>query len=123
MRSLLLWLLLSVGLSRPALADDCADLVAAFDNAAAVTCLEALVASGPGLELDLRLARALVDAGEDSEGAVAEEWRSNYHRAVRLRRQLEEVEDELVALALAKRRIKIRIDHILLHFKAGAKPH
>ena len=66
---------------------------------------------------------AAAAGSQDGEGAVAEEWRSNYHRAVRLRRQLEEVEDELVALALAKRRIKIRIDHILLHFKAGAKPH
>jgi len=60
--------------------------------------------------------------GDDPEGiqdAVAEEWRRSYHRAVRLRRELEETEDELAELALAKRRIKIRTDNIILNFRGA----
>lgn len=88
MKPILPCLLLSLRLSVPALSDDCSDLVSAFENTAAVGCLEALLATDPGqLDLELRLVRALVDAGEDSEGAIAEAY---FQRAMVLARRLAE---------------------------------
>jgi len=67
-------------------AGPCEDLVAAFDNDAAADCYRQRLLDSPGdFDLRCKLARALIDAGEDAGGDAAEDW---YRRAVELSEEM-----------------------------------
>lgn len=82
MRTFRLWMLLSLSLFLVSAADNCDDLVAAFDNEAAVDCYRGSLFMDPyNFDLQCKFARALIDAGEDAGGDAAEDW---FSRAVKL---------------------------------------
>jgi regulator of microtubule dynamics protein 3 len=75
MKKIVLFLSLSLWLSTPAVSSNCDELVAAFDNEEAVRCFEEQLADHPGdFQIEQKLARAFIDAGEDVEGDAAEAW-------------------------------------------------